>query len=157
MEPGPPVSARPAMLRLHRKLQGKVALGSPDPMFYITVCGPKNGPQGDRSALFGSPAGSGPAVRATKTVVSSRRNTNFHKTVRSTDRVVALSGRSNLTPRLRGKVDLREAGGGSKSATVPYGIAAFEAEKKGPDGQVGRPFCENERFASTKLSVCSRG
>ena len=34
--------------------------------------------------------------------------------------------------------------------TVPYGIAVFEAENKGPDGQVNRPVCENERFASTK-------
>ena len=117
----------------------------------------KNGPQEGRSALFGSPAGSGPAVRATKTVVSSRRNANFHNTVRSTDRVVALSGRSNLTPRLRGKVDLREAGGGgSKSATVPHGIVVFKAEKKEPGGQVSRPFCENCSFASTKRLFCRR-
>ena len=41
------------------------------------------------------------------------------KTVSSTDRLVALPGRSNLTPRLRSQVDLRGAGGGSKNVTVP--------------------------------------
>ena len=49
----------------------------------------------------------------------------FQKTVLSTDRLVALPGRSNFTPRLRGQVNLRGAGGGSKSATVPYGIVVF--------------------------------
>ena len=76
--------------------------------------------------------------------------------LRQVDRLVALPGRLNLTPRLRGEVDLQGAGGGSENATVPCGIAGFEAEKKGPDGQVNRPFCENERFASTKWSVCRR-
>ena len=51
-------------------------------------------------------------------------------TLRQVDRLVALPGRLNLTPRLRGEVDLQGAGGGSESATVPYGIAVFEAEKK---------------------------
>ena len=77
-------------------------------------------------------------------------------TLRQVDRLVALPGRLNLTPRLRGEVDLQGAGGGSESATAPYGIAVFEAEKNGQDGQVNRPFCENERFASTKWSVCRR-
>ena len=133
---------------------GKSPSGSPGPLFYITFCGPTNGPLGGRSALLGSPGGSAPAVRVTKTVVSSRRHAHFHKTVRSIDRMVALPGRSNLTPRLRGEVDLRGAGGGGTSATVPYGIAVFEAEKKGPDDQVSRPFCESERFASTKCLLC---
>ena len=157
MEPDLPVSVKPAILLFPRKIRWKVALGSPDPVFYGTFGGPKNGPQEGRAALLGSPGGVGPGGSGhKKTVVSSRRNAIFHKTVRSTDRVVALSGRSNLTPRLRGEVDLRGAGGGSKSATVPYGIAVFETERKGPGGQVSRPFCENCRFASTKCLVCRR-
>ena len=75
--------------------------------------------------MLGSPGGSGPAVRVTKTVVSSRRNVYFHKTVCSTDRLVALPGRLNLTPRLRGEVDLR---GAAEIAPLPYGIAVFEVE-----------------------------
>ena len=112
MEPDLPVSVKPAILLFPRKIRWKVALGSPDPVFYGTFGGPKNGPQEGRAALLGSPGGSGPAARATKTVVSLKRNAHFHKTARSTDRLVALPGRLNLTPRLRGQVDLRGAGGG---------------------------------------------
>ena len=107
MEPDLPVSVRPAILRSPHKIRWKVALGSPGPMFYGTFRGPKNSPQEGRAALLGSPGGSGPAARATKTVVSLMRNAIFHKTARSTDRLVALPGRLNLTPRLRGEVDLR--------------------------------------------------
>ena len=72
-----------------------------------------------------SPGGSGHQngrfVEAKRTFFFIKKTT----TVLSTDRLVALPGRSNFTPRLRGQVNLRGAGGGSKSATVPYGIVVF--------------------------------
>ena len=108
--------------------RSKSTFGSPDPIFYSTVCGPEQRSPGGRSALLGAPGGSGPAARVATTVVSSRRNVHFHKTVRSADRLVALSGRSNLIPRLRGEVDLRGQGGGAEIATLPYGIAVVEVE-----------------------------
>ena len=114
MEPDLPVSVKPAILLFPRKIRWKVALGSPDPVFCGTFGGPKNGPQEGRAALLGSPGGSGPAARATETVVSLKRNAIFHKTARSTDRLVALPGRLNLTPRLRGEVDLRGGRGGGQ-------------------------------------------
>ena len=46
MEPDPPVSASTATLRFPCNLRWEVALGSPDPVFYGTLGGPKNGPQG---------------------------------------------------------------------------------------------------------------
>ena len=45
MEPDLPVSVRPAILRFPCKIQWKVSLGSPGPMFYGTFCGPNNGAQ----------------------------------------------------------------------------------------------------------------
>ena len=119
MEPDLPVSVKPAILLFPRKIRWKAALGSPDPVFYGTFGGPKNGPQEGRAALLGSPGGSGPAARATKTVVSLKRNATFHKTARSTDRLVALPGRLNLTPRLRGEVDLRGGRGRVKKCDSP--------------------------------------
>ena len=76
---------------------------------------PCSGRLGSQPRRFGSPKR------------SSRRGETYilQKTVLSTDRLVALPGRSNFTPRLRGQVNLRGAGGGSKSATVPYGIVVF--------------------------------
>ena len=53
----------------------------------------------------------------------------FTKTVCSTDRPVALPGRLNLTPRLRGEVDLR---GAAEIAPLPYGIAIVEVELTPP-------------------------
>ena len=157
MEPDPPVSARPAIWRFHRKLQGKVALWLPGAYFLPHFWRAKKWSPGGSVRLarvtWGvSPGGSG---HQNGRFVEAKR-TFFKKAALATDRLVALPGRSNLTPRLRGQVNLRGAGGGSKSVTVPYGIVAFEAEKKGSDGQVNRPVCENERFASTKWSVCRR-
>ena len=60
MEPDLPVSVKPAILLFPRKIRWKVALGSPDPVFYGTFGGPKNGPQEGRAALLGSPGGVGP-------------------------------------------------------------------------------------------------
>ena len=68
---------------------------------------PCSGDLGGQPRRFGSPKRS---FRRGETYI-------FHKTGRSTDRVVVLPGRSNLTLRLRGQVDLRGAGGGSKSGT----------------------------------------
>ena len=143
MEPDPPVSLRPAILRFHRKLHGKVALWLRGPYFL----------QHFLRAEKWSPGGSVRLARATwggqtRRLGSQKRSFRrgethiFQTTVLSTDRLIALPGKSNLTPRLRGQVNLRGAGGGSKSATVPYGIAVFEAESKGPYGQVNRPVCE---------------
>ena len=82
---------------------------------------PCSGHLGGQTRQFGSPKRS---FRRGETYI-------FHKTGRSTDRVVVLPGRSNLTLRLRGQVDLRGAGGGSTSMTVPYGFIVFEPRKKG--------------------------
>ena len=82
MEPDLPVSARPAILRFPRKIQWKVALGSPDPMFYGTFRGPENSPQGGRSALVGSPGVVRPGGSGHKNGRFVEAKRKFHKKVR---------------------------------------------------------------------------
>ena len=126
-------------------------------MFYGTFCGPKNSPQGVGPHWSGHLGWSGPAARATQTVVSFWRNAFFHKTARSTDRLVALPGRLNLTPRLRGEVVLRGGRGRVKKCGSPMRnrrcLTRADPPKRRPDGQLNGPFCESERFASTKRQV----
>ena len=80
MEPDLPVSVKPAILLFPRKIRWKVALGSPDPVFYGTFGGPKNGPQEGRAALLGSPGVVRPGGSGHKTIVSLKRNRHFDKT-----------------------------------------------------------------------------
>ena len=129
MEPGPPVSARTAILRFPRKIRWKVTLGSPDLMFlrHFFFAGRKNAPP---------PWGSVRLARVTCGVRpggSGHQNGRFvetkriyvDKTVRSTDRRVALPGESNLTPRLRGEVDLRGARGRGRKLQTSRSKSSF--------------------------------
>ena len=125
MEPDLPVSVKPAILLFPRKIRWKVALGSPDPVFYGTFGGPKNGPQEGRAALLGSPGGVGPGGSSHKNGRFVKAKRIFHKTARSTDRLVALPGRLNLTPRLRGVVDPRGGRGRVKKCDSPMRNRCF--------------------------------
>ena len=119
MEPDLPVSVKPTILLFPRKIRWKVALGSPDPVFYGTLGRPKNSPQGGRSALVGSPGVVRPGGSGHQNGRFVEAKRIFHKTARSTDRLVALPGRLNLTPRLRGEVDLRGGRGRVEKGDSP--------------------------------------